>query len=535
MTQAARPLTRPDARGPDPEERPHAAPAPSAAGPGAPWWRGLTAPGRLLAVLHGAMLLLVAAFTFMIVRLPWIGDMGVHAATIERLRHDLTDPGNPMVNADTTSPYYSPWMFVLGVLAKATGFNTFNILRFAAVVGLALLLTGIWHFTRTLTRHRAAPPLAVFCVMFLWGPQFFVWSGFLAWTSLSLNVSYPSTFTTGLGFHFLALLTKALRRGTDTGWAAYTGLGLLWAVIMLSHQFSGVVVTFGAMGVLAGARPWPAKGTWLKLGAALAAGLALLALWPYYSFFSLFSVGGLEDIHWSLYNSDLFLRYCFALIGVAALASRWWKDRRDPLVVWFLLALAMVVAGGLLEKWSWGRAEPAVVIPAQIAAAVAVVESGKKLVRVLFGTAVGIGLVFGVWAQNDAFGFILRKDALPKSVTEGAWQAGPTYYWTTKYAEYGDVFMTDQKTAEMLPGYGGYTIVAGYPDFFLPDEQQRAADTKRYFDKATPRRERLDILHRYGADWVLQWPDHGGLPADDPALRKVKKGPNGQVLYKVVG
>lgn len=199
------------------------------------------------AVVHSAVLLLIVVLLLLIQRLPWNGDLGLHAATIERLRADLLHPGSPQVDADTDSPYYSPWTVLLALVAKATGANSFTVLRIAALITLPLLLTGIRHFTRTLSTRRLAPPLAVLCLLLLWGPPLLAWSGFLELGSLALVISYPSTFVVALSFHFWALLTKALR--TAASWKAFLGLGLMWAVIMLSHQFSGVVATFGALAV----------------------------------------------------------------------------------------------------------------------------------------------------------------------------------------------------------------------------------------------------------------------------------------------
>ncbi|MER5935162.1 hypothetical protein [Streptomyces sp. NPDC002054] len=522
MTSALDHSARPTGRRPDPEQ---AASHPATRPP--------RLADRLVPALNGAVLLLTAVLLLMVLRLPWIGDMGVHLATIERLRHDLLDPGNTQVAADTPSPYNSPWMVLLGVIAKVSGLSGFMVLRGAALVGLVLLLTGIWHLTRSLSRHRAAPPLAVLTLILLWGPTFFIWSGFLGFTSISLNISYPSTFATGLGFHFLALLAKALRRDTATSWAAWTGLGALWALIMLSHQFTGVVITFGAMGVLISVRPWPTRQTWLRLGTALAAAVALLALWPYYNFFSLLTIGGLEDIHRGLYD-EWWMRFGYVLIGVVALAFRFARNRRDPLVWWFLLAALMITVGGLTGHYSWGRALPGAIIPAQLAAALAVVEGGGRFVRRCFAVVLAAGLLAGSWAQAPSLSFVVRSEAMPQTLTKKAWLPIPGYQWMTKYAGYGDVVMVDQNTGQQIPGYGFYTVAPGYPDFFLPDEPERIEATRRYFDRSTPRQEKLDALHRFGAQWVLGWPDQG-LPPGDPALRKVKTGPNGMVLYKVVG
>ncbi|GAA3394957.1 hypothetical protein GCM10017752_42430 [Streptomyces roseoviridis] len=490
-------------------------------------------PGRLLAALRGAALLLVAGAVFMIVRLPWIGDMGVHAATIERLRHDLVHPGNPMVDSPTDSPYYSPWTVCLALFARATGLDTFDVLRCAAVAGLLLLAVGVREFVRTLSRHPAAPPLAVLCLLLLWGVKPFIWSGFLGLTSLSANASYPSTFATGLGFLFLALLTHALRRPA-TGTAAYAGLGALWAVLTLSHQFTGVVFTFGALGVLVAARVRPSRALVLRLAAALAVGLVILAVWPYYSFFALLGAGGLEDIHRPLYRHRL-ARFTLVPLGVFALALRLRRDRRDPLAVWFLLGLVAVVAGAAFDKWSLGRTEPAVVMPAQLAAALCVLQGGTRRFRAAFGAVLAAALAVGAWAQRDSLTFVVRPEALPAAVAADAWKVWEPPAWTNRYTAYGDVVLTgDRRSAVTLPGYGRYTVGTGYPDFFLPDEDRRDADTERYFAPGTPREERLAVLRRYGVEWVLQRPSRGGLPAGDPALREVGRGPDGRVLYRVV-
>ncbi|MFJ9813478.1 hypothetical protein ACIRTB_35185 [Streptomyces sp. NPDC101158] len=493
------------------------------------------APGRLLTALRGAALLLTAGAVLMCVRLPWIGDMGVHAATVERLRHDLFHPGNPMVDSPTDSPYYSPWTVCLALFAKATGLDTFDVLRCAAVAGLVVLVTGVRRFVRTLGAHPAAPLLAVLCLLLLWGVRPFVWSGFLGLTSLSANASYPSTFATGLGFHLLALLTRVLRRPGGTGVVPYAGLGLLWAVLMLSHQFTGVVFTFGVVGVLVAAPGRPTRAGALRLATALAVGLTVLAVWPYYSFFALLGTGGLEEIHQPLYRHAA-TRFTLVPLGLLALAVRFRRDRRDPLVVWFLLGLLTVGAGAVLDKWSLGRTEPAIVMPAQLAAALCVLDHGTaRRLRGVFAAVLTAALAVGLWAQRDALTFVLRGDALPKAVTGDAWKVWQPVGWAMRDAAYGDVFMTgDRRAACTLPAYGGYTVAAGYPDFFLPDEKRRAADTTRYFAPGTPRAERLAVLRRYHVKWVLQRPSRGGLPAGDPALREVRKGPDGRVLYEVL-
>lgn len=490
------------------------------AAPGGSASRAGRTPAQLAAALVGVLLLLV------VVRLPWAGDLGMHAATVQRLRHSLLHPGNPLVDADTPSPYYSPWMLLLGVVARLTGLSVFVVLRLAALAGLALLVTGVVRYVRTLSAHRAAPALALLSLLLLWGPVLFNWSGFLGLNSLALTVSYPSVFALGLSFHFWTWLTRALR--AESGWGVWPGLGVLWALILLCHQFTGVVASLGGLAVVLAAKP--ARGVLPRLGAGLVAGLLLLWLWPYYDFFALFSAGAdLEAIHRPLYQ-DLAGRFGLVLLGVAALGLRARRDRRDPLVLFFLLGTLVFAAGGLSGHYSWGRALPAALIPAQLAAALEAVSAGRRAVRRGWACVLLAALAVGAWTQAGTLGYVVPRDALPGVVAEKYRTPWVGYQWIMQAGvRYGDVVMARTFPARQIPAYGPYTVAPGYPDVFLPDAGRREAAVERYFSGGTGTAERREILRKYGVRWVV-----GGTSAKAPWLREVAAGPGDQVLYRVL-
>lgn len=485
------------------------------------------------ALARVAALLLLVLLVAVVVRLPWAGDLGIHAATVERLRHDLLDPGDPLVAADAPSPYYTPWTLLLGCVAKATGLGVFVVLRSAALVALGVLVTGVWAFTGTFladgpragagwARRATVTALVLLTLVLLWGTTLFNWSGFLGLNSLALTVSYPSTFALGAAFWLWALLRRA------ASWAQFLAAGVVWAVILLSHQFTGVVASLGALAMVLGARPWPGRAAWLRLGAGLALGLVLVALWPYYSFFSLFGAGGLEDIHRSLYR-DLAGRYWLvALLGGAALVLRARRDRRDPLVLFCLLGAALFAAGGLSGHWSWGRALPAVLVPAQVAAALEVCCAPRRAVRAGLGWALAAALALGAWTQAGTLGYVLPRSVLPPAVAAKYREPWKDYHWITPWVKYGDVVLADKWPARQIPAYGAYTVAPGYPDFFLADEAARAAAVRTYFAPDTPAAGRAAVLRRYGVRWVVAYPGAHGLP-----LRRVAVGPRGQLLYRV--
>jgi hypothetical protein len=450
-------------------------------------------------------LLIVLLLAVMVVQLPWAGDLGIHAATLERLRHDLGSPGDPLVKADIQSPYYSPWMLFLALVAKVTGATTFHVLRLAAAINLVLLVTGIRQFVRTLTTQRSAVPLAICCVTLLYGWELFTWSGFPGLTSLALCIAYPSTFAIGLAFHLWALLRTSLT--ANWGLVRHLWLGLLLAVLLLSHQFTGVVAVLGL--------------------------LAILLVWPYYSFFSLLGVGGLEAIHQPLYQ-NLVPRFGLLTVGVAALVVRFRRDRRDPLVLLFVFGLLMYVAGGLTDKWSYGRILPAVFLSAQVALAVEVAGEAGRLARRVLTPLTVLALLVGCWSQLGTLRYLGSVDSIPVVRDAPAQHEWNGYQWLRGHVHYGDTIMTkDFFALHQSPAYGPYTVAPGYPDFFLKDETQRTQDTAAYFAKGTPRAERLRLLRKYDVKWVVQFRSDGGLPARDPALKRVAKGPNGEVLYRV--
>ncbi|MFB9352644.1 hypothetical protein ACFFUA_35470 [Streptomyces heliomycini] len=494
------------------------------------------APDRPAAVGRAAVLvaagLVLVLLVLVIVRLPWLGDLGMHAATVQRLRHSPLAPGNPLVDADTPSPYYSPWMLLLGTVARLSGLSVFVVLRLAAAAGLALLVTGVWRYVRTLSAHRAAPALALLSLLLLWGTTPLRWSGFLGLESLALTVSYPSTFTLGLAFHFWAWLTGVLRR--EAGWPAWLGPGALWAVILLCHQFSGVVATVGAAATVLAARR-PGRAVWPGLGAGLLVGAGVLGAWPYYDFFALFGAGsGLEAVHRVLYEQPV-ARFWLVLPGVAALVARGRRERRDPLVVFFALGTAVVAAGWLSGHYSWGRALPAVLIPAQLAAALEVVGGvgkvgvGRRRLRAGWTVLPAGALLLGGWAQAGALGYVVPRGVLPAVVEDRYRVPWTGYHWITPWVRYGDVVMAEGRAARQVPAYGPYTVAPGYPDFFLPDEARRGAATGVYFAEGTPGAVRRGIEREYGVRWVVAGP---GDPAG-AGLRVVARGPEGEVLYAV--
>jgi len=466
--------------------------------------------------------------------LVWGGDLGMHAATIERLRASLTHPGNPMVDEDTPSPYYSPWTVLLALLARATGLGTFAVLRVGAAVSTVLLLTGVWRFTRALTPARWAPPLVLAASLLLWGYRLFSWSGFLPLESWILCAAYPSTAAWGMTLHLWAGMPDSARRGWPLRRALPAGLGL--AVILLVHQFTGVITVVGAAAfLLAGSRTTRSRG-WLALCGGAALGAAVLLVWPYYSLFDLLSgASGESATHAALYR-HMISHYGLALLGVPALWARFRRDRRDALVWLFAVCAAVFAVGGLTGHAEFGRILPGAMFAAQAALGVAVAErwpGAPRVLRLVVSPLALLALLCGAVVQGGtAVSDAVRGNAslalshgLPgTSVVDG-------YGWITPYVRPGQVVMTDDYFAERrVPAYGAYLVYCPYPDPYQKDFAARARDKAAFFRPGASPAARTALLRRYHVDWVIAQAGDAPLGRD---WTPVARGTAGAVLYRV--
>jgi alpha-1,6-mannosyltransferase len=455
-------------------------------------------------------------------RRPWSGDLGIHAATVDALRHSLTHPGNPLVDADTSSPYYSPYTVLLALVARLTGLSAVAVLWCAGPVVVALWLWGLRAFVRTLTDRRLAPTLALVFVLLLWGVRARVWSGFLSLYSLPLVMAFPSTVALGLTLLLWAGLATARR------WPAYAGLGALAALIALVHPFTAVTAGLGALAIAVWRGRTLGRAAWVAPATAVVPVLA----WPYWSFVALLRQGGeLDAIHRALYDRP-WEYYGLVVVALPALWLRARRDRRDPLVLLFASAALVVALGWLTGRYALGRVWPAVLLSAQLALAVELAGAGalsRRAARIWCG-ATALACLAGLAVQAGNLLYLAPPSMLTPRVRHAAhmYVAWPDYSWLPRYVRPGDVVLTpdDYFATRTVPAYGGRTVAPAWPDPFLPDQAQRERDLVTMRDPATDPAARAALLARYHVRWALDLPFVTGAPP-------VATGPQGQRLYTV--
>jgi alpha-1,6-mannosyltransferase len=323
--------------------------------------------------------------------LPWASDLGLHLATVGRLEQHLTSPGNPVLQLDTTSPYYSPYTVSLALLGIATKVGPLGIMKLAGLFNLALVLTGVRALTRRFTVARWAPPLVFLLMMLLWGTRYIAWSGFFSAASLAVSISYPSTFALGLLAHIWSLVARATGRGAALGWLGHAGIGVLFAILTLSHQFTAVGATLGIVCLLASRWHTLNREDVPRLALGLITALVVLLVWPYYHFWQLGSqMRELDPVHRALYHPAY---YWLGVVALPALFARWRRDHCDPLVLISIVAGLVVAYGWFSGHYSLGRTIPEVILPLQIALGVELaggLASNSVCREVLGGSGSGV-------------------------------------------------------------------------------------------------------------------------------------------------
>jgi hypothetical protein len=481
-------------------------------------------------VVAGALVLLAIAYTL---RRPWSGDLGMHAATVERLKANLIHPGNPLVDTAGPSAYYTPYTVILALVCRVFGLSALAVLAIVGPVNVALLLWGLRRFVRQLTDLAYAPVLAGAFLLLLWGLKPRVWSGFFSFWALPLVMSYPSTIALALTLLLWAGLAIALRRERPRI-VEYAGLGLLAGVIALVHQFTFATAGLGALALVAPHARKLTRTAWLGLAGGAAEVLVLLLIWPYYSLFALIgSSSELDAIHRPLYDRP-WIFYGLIVFALPALWLRFRRDRLDPLVLLFMASFVVVCAGWLTGHDALGRIWPAVLLAGQLALAVELAGRLRATGRVnrVWLAATGLACAVALLVQAGNLLYLAPRSLVTPKIRSAArmYVDWPDYSWITPYVHSGDVVLTnDYFGIRTVVGYGAYTIAPAWPDPLLPDEAQRERDLATMTAPTTYPGTRTALLAQYHVRWVLEIP---GSWTISTGRTPVATGPRGQRLYR---
>ncbi len=423
----------------------------------------------------------------------WGDDFWLHKATIDTFRRSLLNPVHPMTGTHVPFEYYSPFTFAFAAFGRISGWSSVAVLQLAAVFNLALFLVGFRLFVGQLT-DRLAVAFSLVATLLFWGWHPWRWSGFLDLNSIGFALPYPSMFATGLALVVAwALLRYASTRSAP--WLVVVALGL--PTVMLSHPITGVWTAMLLAALVVSRRLY--RGAALaRLVAVLAVVLAILAVWPYYSFFQL-----MRDQHHaepSIFYSGVQLRLCASLVGLVALVRRLRRDRTDPLVLMFLGGALVYALGGVSANYSYGRVLPLVLLPLHIGIGELIAASVERPERnsPAVWAWLTLSAVVGFAGILPAFASMTPRALLPASMKNRAeLQPLTSHYRALDQALPPGAIVVVQTSAmeEPVVGHGLHPLSVEGADAFVPDAAQRnAASREILYPKTSGARRRALIL-----------------------------------------
>jgi hypothetical protein len=230
------------------------------------------------------------------IALYWFGDPVSHSfsredlwqyiAAIGALADDPWSPLNPFVAGDFASRLFGPVHLATGIVGHYLHLNLVQMFGLVCLFNAALLVAGIHVFALKYYRSDWGPAALLAVLICGWNIQPLVFTGIESPAALIFGIGYPATTAIGAGLLAWGWSIALLETRDRTPWRGLGGIALLVAAMFINHQLGGGIAIIGmaCLGAF-----WPALfRRRVALAAAVAAGLALAALWPWFDVYAVF-------------------------------------------------------------------------------------------------------------------------------------------------------------------------------------------------------------------------------------------------------
>ncbi len=459
----------------------------------------------------------------------WNWDAWEHQRSIRALVENFWEPGNPTYALSTPSVRYSPYIVGLASICKALQISTYDILSYAAIFNTILLILGVWVFLKAHGESKSTAAVLFFMITLWAGPPGH--SNSFALADLPVQQVNPSAFALPLTFFLWTLFYRFKTHGwKDWGWVAML---LISTVMLLDHA---ITLAFAHIGlwVFALSSNHTDKKNFVSLLLIIALGATTLGLvWPWYDLTHLITKGvapGLINIY--VVHLILFSWVVPALIGgIIAL-----QQHKNPLVLVLVKAGLVTYLINLI----------AYIAPFQF-------SGFGAISRMALPGAVYFHLALGIFATHNGFFSITRwrdriailtckknTDKLSQTILDVILLYGLLYftlpqiksvfkepYLAREYIATAlgkenkqihlwkraqklmepvgskDVVLSDPMTSWPLAAASGRIVFGIHPEAFVKDQSSRKKDVELFFSTDIKHSNRLDIIKKYNAKWII--------------------------------
>ena len=235
-------------------------------------------------------------------------DFWEHAAAVKALQQSYFSPPHPYLNVSGIShQFFSPYHLMAAWIANQLGINNLQILVVLGFANLVVFFVVFYYFIKVNFHESQYWKFVAFCsllfMLFLWGRNPWLWSGFFHVKFIMEEIYLPSAFAFNL-FLVNGILLK-LYLGNRKWPYLFLFLIFQWLIVLV-HPNTAVsaIVYYLALAAFHDANLF-GRDVWVMLGVSALA-FALTVLWPFYSFFDLLQqsdVGSFNDDSHQLYEN----------------------------------------------------------------------------------------------------------------------------------------------------------------------------------------------------------------------------------------
>jgi hypothetical protein len=472
------------------------------------------------ALLSLAIVVWVAwdAFDYRLITYSPGADYWEHTAVLRALLDDPFRPEHPLVETSAPSPRFGPHFVLVALAGRAIGADALDAMSLAAVLNAALFLAGIHLFFREYFRDPRAPLVALVVMFGSWldAPHF---SNVYKLSIYFSVAGYPSSAALAMMLFALTVLLRLLRSERERPglWALVAFLG---AYIYVTHPLTAMLA-FTAAGLFALTEPRVPLRRRLWAGGAIAAGLLLASLWPYYPALGMVASGtadrvqkgleeGARDLHPFYEREKLYGILGFCLLVVPFLPYFVWRRRHLAVTLGTATMLGVFATSAFLDVPLGHRFVLLAVFFLQLGLVWLFLtalgsprrtaeESALRYSARLAAMAAAAGLLvyMGVTNVTDARARFERR--------RGGDRESPTVTYARRVAELAGpnaVVLAEPLVSWSIPTFGPkiVTLHHGNP---LTDGAEREAAARRFFASKTPPAERRAILERFHVTHVV--------------------------------
>lgn len=429
-----------------------------------------------------------------------IRDSWHHVAVLRELIASPFAPSNPHIPTDEPSRYFTPVMVLAALFGKLFDLSPYRLFGYMGAATCIGLVAGCWVFARRYYGSAWAPLCLLLVLLFAWGSQM-SHVGLHNYATLLGSAAYPSSIALVLGLFSWNLVIKTLESDGQRA-LQLPLLAALSAVILLTHQLSGVIMLAGA-GSLA---LFHTRGTTQSKALvliALALGCPSTLAWPYFSIIDVLTSA--SDERWRSpvegINSPLILLILSApsVIGIIGFRS---SDRgfRWELLLPSVFFTASYVVLSLQGSPIAHRLVPAIILFNQLGLVWLIVayfgrpqpDAAKRLA--FAGVAVAL-IILAVSAGTRRFEDLRTRAAEGSLQVMAAAIASDLPEGSISFATEGVVFP--------LQSTGRRVVSIPRPEPVAPSLIERQSATDRFFHHDTSVVERRQLIELWSATHIV--------------------------------